>query len=203
MATDWKSGDPTAPAPTSLLPCCIHIAPGAALLRTKIQAAPIPLLKLYPATAAVVPSVDMATASPNSRAEATASVPTSLSPTWLQTPSVRLKIQTAPAPFLSLYPPTMAVFPSPEIATAKPKAGSPTASAGISLLPCWLQEPFVRVKIHALPMPESALPPTMTVLPSAEIATAPPWLAAHMAPVPTSLLPCCLHGAPGAELARV
>ncbi len=52
-------------------------------------------------------------------------------------------------------------------------------------------------KTHAAPIKElSSGPPTMAVVPSAEIATEVPCRAYPTAPVPTSLLPCCDHTPP-------
>src|SRR5262245_665736 len=45
---------PTAPVPTSLLPCWVHTPP----LRVNTHAAPTPVLSLFPPTMAVLPSAD-------------------------------------------------------------------------------------------------------------------------------------------------
>ena len=120
-------------------------------------------------------------------------MPTSLLPCWVQTLLLRVKTHVAPVFKLSPGPPTMAVLPSAESATDEPWAAGwgPTAPVPISLLPCWVQTPPLRVKTHAAPAFELSLgPPTMAVLPSADSATEKPWKAAPTAPVPTSLLPC-------------
>src|SRR5664279_1258233 len=51
---------PTAPVPTSLLPCWLHTPP----LRVKTQAAPMLVLSLGPPTMAVLPSEDSPTEEP-------------------------------------------------------------------------------------------------------------------------------------------
>src|SRR6516164_2440579 len=60
-ATDmpWRAF-PTAPVPTSLLPCCVQILP----LRVKTHAAPVVLLSLGPPMMAVLPSEERATDAP-------------------------------------------------------------------------------------------------------------------------------------------
>src|SRR5450759_1713700 len=70
----WKAL-PTAPVPTSLLPCWVQTLP----LRVKTHAAPVPLLSVNPPTMAVLPSADSATDQPWS-ALPTAPVPTSFGP---------------------------------------------------------------------------------------------------------------------------
>src|SRR5207244_2205834 len=89
-----------------------------------------------------------------------------------------------------LHPPTMAVLPLAETATHIPwpggNAGSP-APLPTSLLPCCVQPSLLRVKTHAAPVVRLSLgPPTMAVWPSADNATAMPWLALPTAPVPTN-----------------
>src|ERR1017187_10150386 len=142
-ATDQPCvAEPTAPVPTSLLPCWLQTP----LVRVKIQAAPALLLSAHPPSMAVLPSPHRATEKPCSAAQHDAfpkPVPINGLPCWFQTPLVRVKIQTAP----SLGPPMIAVFPSPESATALPCSGSPPPEP-TNLLPCWLQTPLVRVKIQ-------------------------------------------------------
>src|SRR6516165_3977745 len=158
---------PTAPVPTSLLPCWLQTPP----LRVNTHAAPARELSPGPPTTAVSPSSDSATDQPC--AAPTAPVPTSLLPCWVQTPPLRVKTQAAPACELSPGPPTMAVVPSPDSATERPCWALPTAPMPTSLLPCWLQTPLaLRVKTQAAPAPElvpapglSSGPPTMAVVP--------------------------------------
>jgi hypothetical protein len=158
---------PTAPVPTSLVPCWVQTPP----LRVKTHAAPARELSLSPPTIAVLPSADSATEVPW-RAFPTAPLPTSLVPCWLQTPPLRVKTHAAPADELSESPPTIAVLPSADSAMATPWPAFPTAPVPTSLLPCWLQTPPLRVKTHAAPAFElSAIPPTMAVLPSPDRAT--------------------------------
>src|SRR6516165_9419437 len=180
---------PTAPVPTSLLPCWFQTPP----LRVKTHVAPACELSLGPPTTAVLPSSDSATDQPC--AAPTPPVPTSLLPCWVQTPLLRVKTHAAPACELSPGPPTMAVLPSADSATEMPCWAPPTAPVPTSLLPCWLQTPLaLRLKTHAAPACElSPGPPTMAVLPSAESATEMPCWALPTAPVPTSLLPCWLQ----------
>ena len=91
----------------------------------------------------------------------------------------------------------MAVLPSAEIATEHPWRAGPTAPLPASLLPCCDQTPPLRVNTHTAPAARlSVCPPTIAVLPSAEIATEMPWRAAPTAPLPTSLPPCCDHAPP-------
>ena len=84
-----------------------------------------------------------------------------------------MNTHAAPAPPLSLLPPTIAVFPSPEIATETPCVAAPTAPVPTSLLPsCVHTAPFLTY-IHAAPLSLlSNGPPTIAVFPSAEIETA-------------------------------
>src|SRR5262249_60815818 len=90
-------------------------------------------------------------ASPDRRAEShgkplpIAPVPTSLLPTGVQTPALRLNTHTPPAPALSPRPPTKAVLPSPVSATDEPWLAVPTAPVPTSLSPCWVQTPALRV----------------------------------------------------------
>src|SRR6266581_3346961 len=84
--------------------------------------------------------------------------------------------------------------------TMLPSADSATEGAAppsISLLPCCVQTPPLRVNTHAAPvLLLSAHPPTMAVLPSADSATDMPWRALPTAPAPTSFLPCCVQTLP-------
>src|SRR5579862_3178752 len=57
----------------------------------------------------------------------------------------------APIPPLSKGPPSMAVVPSADNATARPSCAPPTAPAPTSLLPSWLHTPAMRVYIQAAP----------------------------------------------------
>ena len=54
------SAAPTAPVPTSFVPCWVQTPP----LRVKTHAAPVKLLSRYPPTMAVLPSADSATEMP-------------------------------------------------------------------------------------------------------------------------------------------
>src|SRR6516162_8589621 len=140
---------PTAPVPTSLLPCWLQRAP----LRVKTQAAPACELSPGPPTAAVLPSLDNATDQPCMAA--TPPVPASFVPCWVQTPLLRVKTHAAPAYAWSAGPPTMAVLPSADSATEMPCWALPTAPVPTSLLPCWLQTPLaLRVKTQAAPVTE-------------------------------------------------
>src|SRR5450759_4654776 len=96
---------PTAPVPTSFGPCCTQTPP----LRVKTQTAPATLLSKGPPSIAVLPSEDMATELP-CQAFPTAPVPTSFEPCCVQTPPLRVNIQTAPALLLSYLPPSIAVL---------------------------------------------------------------------------------------------
>src|SRR5262249_55030062 len=178
---------PTAPVPTSLLPCWLQTP---LALRVKTQAAPACELSPGPPTMAVLPSAESATDMP-CWARPNAPVPTRLLPCWFQTPlELRVKTQTAPAPELlpalelSLGPPTMAVLPSADSATEVPCWALPIAPVPTNLLPCWLQTPPLRVKTQAAPTPEllpalklSSGPPTMAVLPSPDSAADRPCMA--------------------------
>src|SRR5262249_22811394 len=129
-----------------------------------------------------------------------APVPTSLPPCWLHTPPLRVYTHAAPAPPLSLYPPTMAVFPSADTATEAPWFALLAAPVPTSLPPCWLHTPALRVYTHTAPtLLLSVHPPTTAVFPSADSATENPWSAEIVAPVPTSLAPCCELIEPGNE----
>ncbi len=122
---------PMASVPTSLPPCCDHTPP----LRVKTHAAPWEPSS-GPPTIAVLPSAEIATELP-CRAAPTAPAPTSLVPCCDHTPALRVKIHAAPVAPLSVGPPTMAVFPSAEIATEAPIWAAPATSVPTSLLPCW------------------------------------------------------------------
>src|SRR6266571_368176 len=123
---------------------------------------------------AVLPSADRATEWPCC-ASPTAPVPTSFWPCCVHVPLLRVKTHAAPVPvalvgsmMLSDGPPTMAVLPSADSATAVPCAAGPTGLDPTSL-PCCVQLPLLRVNTHAAPMLLlSADPPTMAVLPSAD-----------------------------------
>src|SRR5664280_459148 len=117
--------------PASLLPCCVQ-APAD---WENTQTAPLPLLSWGPPATSVLASPERATEVPCPGSPA-APVPTSLSPCCFQAPAARVNTQAAPASPLSTYPPTMAVLPSPETATADACQAAPVASLPISLLSC-------------------------------------------------------------------
>src|SRR3984893_17758130 len=177
---------PTAPLPTSFLPCCFQTSP----LRANTHAVPVLLASAHAPTMAVLPSAESATDIPWPKDKGgspgpEAPVPTNFLPCCAQTPPLRLKTQAAPVVLLSLGPPTMAILPSPDSATDTPWDHKPPPSSlvvPISLLPCWVQTLPPRVNTHAAPAgstggarSRSALlapgPPTMAVLPSADSAT--------------------------------
>src|SRR5580765_1605784 len=177
---------PTAPVPTSFAPCCVHVVP----LYVYTHAAPLPALSSGPPTMAVLPSAESATELP-CLAPPAAAPPTSFAPCCSQLPR-RTNTQTAPAPLLSSGPPTMAVLPSPESATELPCCSMPTGLP--TSFACWDHVSPLNANTHVAPrLPLSALPPTMAVFPSADIATETPCFAAPIAPVPTSFVPCWLH----------
>ena len=122
---------PTAPVPTSLLPCWVQTPP----LRVKTHAAPTYELSKGPPTMAVLPSSDRATEKPWPSAP-TAPVPTNLLPCCVQTPPLRVKTHAAPVILLSASPPTMAVLPSADSATDQPCSASPTTAVPTSFDPC-------------------------------------------------------------------
>jgi hypothetical protein len=137
---------------------------------------------------AVLPSADSATEFPWS-ADPAASLPISLPRCRVQTLPLRVNIHAAPTLtvtvlLLSAGPPTMAVLPSADSPTDQPCLAAPTASLPISLPPCWVQMPLLRVKTHVAatpqPQPRSKLsegPLSMAILPSADSATDQPWVA--------------------------
>src|SRR6266436_6734562 len=132
----------TASVPTSFGPSWVQTP----RLRVKIHTAPTcpplrgsGLTSPGPPTMAVLPSADSATDRPCA-ASPTASLPTSLSSCWVQTPRRRVKTHAAPLP-LSKGPPTMAVSPSADSATDQPCPAFPTALPPTSLSPCWVQTP--------------------------------------------------------------
>jgi hypothetical protein len=155
---------PSAPMPTSLLPCWVHTP----LLRVKIHAAPVLELSYGEPKIAVLPSAERATEAADAP---TAPVPTNSSPCWIHTPLLRVNTHAAAKPELALPPPTIAVLPSAERATEPP---SPPWSGlvVISLSPCWVHTPFLRAKAHVAPLKSpSSGPPMSAVSPSAETAT--------------------------------
>src|SRR5208282_5638702 len=97
--------------------------------------------------AAVLASADSATEYP-CRAVPTAPVPVSFDPACVHTPPLWVKIQAAPLSELSPNPPTTAVLPSADSATALPCAALPTVPVPTSFEPCWVQTPPLRVKIQ-------------------------------------------------------
>src|SRR5450830_262906 len=99
---------------------------------------------------AVLPSAERDTERPWLAAP-TAPEPTSLVPCWVQTPALLVQTHAAPAELWSKYPPTMAVLPSAERDTETPCRAPPTAPEPISLDPCWVQTPALRVQTHAAP----------------------------------------------------
>src|SRR5438105_3514338 len=125
---------------------------------------------------AVLPSAESATESPCRPLLPTDPEPTSLLPCCVHTPPLLVQTHAAPPAALpSIWPPTMAVLPSAERATAKPCCPDPTPPEPASLLPCCVHTPALRVQTHAAPAELlSSGPPTMAVLPSAEMATALP-----------------------------
>src|SRR5260370_13906945 len=93
---------------------------------------------------AVFPSPDSETEEPCAAAP-TAPVPTSFGPCWLHTPPERVNTHAAPAKSLSISPPTMAVFPSPDSAADQPCSAPlptrPPAPVPTSCGPCSLPPP--------------------------------------------------------------
>ena len=138
----------TAPAPTSLPPCCVHTTPE----RVYTHAAPT-LLSPDAPTRAVLPSADSATAQPWPDGK-TAPVPDSLPPCCVHTPPERVNTHAAPAPLLSASPPTMAVLPSADSDTERPCSAKyePSTPVPTSLLPCCVQTPPERAYTHAAPL---------------------------------------------------
>src|ERR1035441_6283492 len=130
------SAFPTAPVPTSLLPCWVHTPPE----RVNTHAAPTLPLSPSPPTRAVLPSPDTDTEMPclmPCLGFPTAPVPTSLLPCWVHTPPERVKTHVAPVPPLSESPPTRAVLPSADTDSAPPCSAFPIAPVPTSFPPCW------------------------------------------------------------------
>src|SRR5262249_51764868 len=100
--------------PTSFLPCCVQTPP----LRVNTHAAPVLPLSDHPPTMAVLPSAESATDVPwggrHSAVEGT-----SLLPCCVQVPRARGNTHAPPGS----PPPTMAVLPAAESATAIPWPG--------------------------------------------------------------------------------
>src|SRR4051812_2414020 len=123
--------------------------------------------------------------------------PNSRGPCWDQTPPLRVQIHAPPSLLWSRNPPTMAVFPSAERETDDPCFAGPNVSEATNFGPCCDQTPALLVQIHEAPrLPLSELPPMMTVLPSAEMATEVPCCAAPAASEPTSFGPCWVQRLP-------
>src|SRR5438876_43752 len=142
---------------------------------------------------AVLPSAERATEVPWP-AFPEAPEPTSLVPCWVQTPPLLVQTHAAPTVPLSLSPPTIAVSPSAERATAEPCSDVPTLFDPTNLVPCWVQIPPLLVQTHAAPSKLlSACPPMMAVLPSAERAADWPCEDCPPPPVPTNFGPCCVN----------
>src|SRR5215213_11677236 len=97
---------------------------------------------------------------------------------------------------LSNGPPTTTVLPSAEMDTDLPCPAPPTAPEPTSLFPCCVQTPPLLVQTHTAPREKlSCSPPTIAVLPSAEMDTETPWRASPSAPEPTNLA-CCVQTVP-------
>src|SRR5262249_8652280 len=93
-------------------------------------------------------------------------VATSLLPCCVQVSPDRVNTHTAPTLKLSPGPPTNAVFPSGESVTEVPWPACVAAPVPTSLLPCWVQTPFLRTNTQTAPAPRlSNLPPTRAVVP--------------------------------------
>src|SRR5205814_1312116 len=134
-----------------------------------------------------------ATDCPNAAAPL-APVPVSFVPCCAHVDSVRLNTHAAPALLLSPLPPTSAMLPSADNATATPCRVDPTPPVPTSFAPCCVHVVRLRVQIHTAPTPVLSLgPPTIAVLPSEESDTACPCVALPVAPVPTSFAPCCAY----------
>src|ERR1700674_3249457 len=74
---------------------------------------------------------------------------------------------------------------------------APAAPAPIIFGPCCVQTPPFRVNTQTAPaLLLSKKPPSITVLPSEEMATERPWSASPTAPVPTCFVPCCVQTPP-------
>src|SRR5664279_2371177 len=102
-----------------------------------------------------------------------------------------VKTHAAPAPPLSEGPPTMAVLPSAERDTDQPWLAFPTAPDPTSLVNCCNQTPPLLVQIHTAPTTLlSKGPPTIAVLPSAEMDTEVPCSPCPTPSDPTSFVPC-------------
>src|SRR6516164_5917492 len=140
-ATDmpWRAL-PTAPVPTSFLPCCVQVPP----LRVNTHAPSAP----QPPTTAVLPSAESATDIPwpGGNGGSLAPVPTSLPPCCVQVPPLRVNTHAAPAgpttddrsrsALLGPGPPTIAVLPSADSATDMPWLLLPTAPVPTSFGRC-------------------------------------------------------------------
>src|SRR6202012_330681 len=102
-----------------------------------------------------------------------APAPVSLLPCWVHVEPERVNTHAAPAPVApSNSPPMSAVLPSADRATPDPNHAPEVAPAPVSLPPCWVQPPALRVNTHAAPLLLLSLsPPTRAVLPSADSAT--------------------------------
>src|SRR5262245_56502265 len=193
-ATDipWRAF-PTAPVPMSFLPCCPQALP--LQVNTPAPSVPHPPPLAFPPPRSSEPNTPYTPCN----ARPTASLPTSFLPCCVQASPLRVNTHAAPVVRLSLGPPTMAVLPSADTATDAPWDHKPPPYSLVvpTSLACWLQTPPLRVNTHAAPAgptaggrSRSALwapgPPSIAVLPSADNATAMPWLALPAAPVPTS-----------------
>src|SRR5262249_57225347 len=114
-ATDmpWRAF-PTAPLPTSFLPCCVQVAP----LRVNTHAPSAP----QPPTMAVLPSAESATEIPwpGGNGGSPAPLPTRLLPSCVQILPLRAETHAAPVVLLSRGPPIMAALPARGGATGAP-----------------------------------------------------------------------------------
>src|ERR1700733_12267134 len=77
---------------------------------------------------------------------------------WVQTLPLREYSHAAPTPELFSGPPTSAVLPSLDRATALPKSADPILPVGVSLA-CWVQTPPLWLKTQTAPMKPLSLGP--------------------------------------------
>src|SRR5262249_58102267 len=112
-ATDmpWRAF-PTAPVPTSFLPCCVQVPP----LRVNTHAPSAS----QPPTMAVLPSAESATAIPwpGDNGGWPAPLPARLLPFCVQIPPLPVETPPAPLVLFALRPPIVAVLPVLEEAAA-------------------------------------------------------------------------------------
>lgn len=152
MVTDDPKESPVSPSAGVSLASWVHDPPPDSKMYAEPASSPFGSSSSDAPMITLVPSSDMATDQPK-RSPLSPSSANSLA-CWLQESPSNPKMYADPdvAPFgsPSLYAPTMAVVPSPAIATERPKY-SPASRSSATNLACWLHASPSNSKMYAAP----------------------------------------------------